>query len=65
VSRDLAAVFWSRGAFWSYFIANLLALGAAILGGILGVTSETRIARRIEVERRGRAPVAPPAPQPT
>jgi hypothetical protein len=60
VSRDLASVFWTRGALWSYVISDVLAGSAALAGGLLGARSETRAARSAEAdsEREERAPIA-------
>jgi hypothetical protein len=60
VSRDLASVFWTRGALWSYVISDVLAASAALAGGLLGARSEARAARSAETEseREERAPIA-------
>jgi hypothetical protein len=68
-SRDLASVFWTRGTFGSFFVADLLALIAALVGGSLGVRSENRISGGAEVKPEERAPQPPvgvhPTPHPT
>ena len=57
VDRDLIRAFWSRGAFWSYVIADVLALIAAVVGGLLGARSEDRAPGRAERSRGGIRPV--------
>lgn len=65
VDRDITTAVWSRGAFLTYFVADLLALGAALTGGNLGVRREARISSRVEVTREKRAPVTSrPSPLP-
>jgi hypothetical protein len=58
VSRDVASLFWTRGALWSCVISDVLAASAALAGGFLGARSEARAARSAESERGGRAPIA-------
>jgi hypothetical protein len=66
VSRDITIAFSTRGAFWTYFVADVFALGSALLGGNLGVRWATRISGRMRMTREEPEPVAQrPAPLPT
>jgi hypothetical protein len=62
LSADAAAVLTSRAALWSYSVAEILAIGAALAGGFVGTRTETRLPHRLVIRREERTQTMPSRP---